>query len=182
VKTLREQLILKDAQAVSLTMTSVTDGITSVLLVKGPLTVELADILRCRNQAFTLNDTPCPILKSLSLDHEISSCEMVTLGVSLQPSMVTGFTVKRDEAAQADGALEVQFRLKFSSKEKALTELFIQAASGLFDLSLVALQRNLFDAAPSGKEGDGPDGGTKVDMTGDKPEETPGPKKVTKTN
>jgi hypothetical protein len=179
MKLLREQLVLKDAETVSLTHTKVTDGTTTVLLVKGPLTLELADVLRCRNQCYNLNDNPYPSLKSLSLEHEISSCELSALGIGLQPTIVTGFTIRPDEAAQADARLELHFRLKFSTGAKALLDMFLQA-SGKFDLSLRALQRNLFDAAPSGKEGDGPEGGTKVDMTDKPEEEKPGPKKVTK--
>ncbi|MDQ2899226.1 MAG: hypothetical protein M3Y07_05420 [Acidobacteriota bacterium] len=166
MKTLRESLVLTGARAISLLRQVTKDGNTFVLLVKGPLSPGLADTLRCRNQIYNLNDNPYPALKSLALDHEISSCEMSVAGHGLlQPTVVAGFTIKPSEAADADGALELSFRLKFSTGKKELNAMLDSVKDNPFDLALVALQANLFDAEPS--KGDGPDGGTAVDLSGE---------------
>ncbi len=165
MKSLRESLTLTGARAISLLQQITKDGDTFVLQVKGPFSTALADTLRCRNQVYNLNDNPYPSLKSLALDHEISSCEMsIPTHASLQPTMVTGFTIKPSEAAEADGAMEVSFRLKFSTGRKELRALMDAVKDHPFDLGLVALQNNLFDAEPSTKTGDGAAGGTPIDM------------------
>ena len=177
MKTLRESLVINEARAISLLRQITKDGNTFVLQVKGTLTPELATTLRCRNQVFNLNDNPYPGLKSFALDHEISSCEFSAagLGTALQPTVVAGFTIKPSEAADADGELEVSFRLKFSTGKKELNTMLDAVKDNPFELSLVALQNNLFDAEPS--KGDGPEGGTRVDMgdEGDGQEEEPPP-------
>ena len=166
MKTLRETLTLTDARCVSLNRIPTKEGHTCVLKVKGPLNPELADTLRCRNQAFTLNDTPYASLSSFKLDHEISSCELAVRGHGkLQPTIVTGFTIIPSEAADADGDLEVHFRLKFAGKSKELNAICDAVDNNPFDLSLIALQESLFEPQPTG---DGPEGGTAIDM-GDKP-------------
>lgn len=177
MKQLREQLVLKGAEVVTLNQTKLADGgVTLVLKVKGPMTKELADVLRCRNQVYNLNDNPYPSLKSLTLEHEISSCEMQCLGLKLKPSMVTGFTVEPKTTAGAEGEMELHFRLKFSDYADELNSMFSEADDA-FDLAIVALQANLFDAAPSGKdEGEGEAGGTKVDMSPKKGPEPVAPK------
>ena len=166
MKTLREALVLTDARAISLLRQTTRDGWTYVLVVKGPLNPALADTLRCRNQVYNLNDNPYPALKSFALDHEISSCELSVPGnTNMQPTVVAGFTIKPSESADADGALEVHFRMKFSSGERELNSLMRAVKDNPFDLSLLALQASLFDAEPS--KTDGPEGGTAVDLSGD---------------
>jgi hypothetical protein len=165
MKTLRETLTLTGARCLSLNRIPTKAGYTCVLKVKGPLNPVLADTLRCRNQAFTLNDTPYASLSSFTLDHEISSCELAVRGhAKIQPSIVTGFKIVPSEAADADGALEVHFRMKFLGKSRELNELCDSVDNNPFDLAVIALQESLFDPQPTG---DGPEGGTKVDLTGD---------------
>jgi len=164
MKTLRESLTLTGAKAVSLVQQITKDGDTFILHVKGPFSTGLADTLRCRNQVYNLNDNPYPALKSLALDHEISSCELsIPTHAALQPTIVTGFVIKPSEAADADGAMELFFRMKFSTGRKELRALVDAVKDNPFDLGLIALQANLFDAEPAGT-GDGPAGGTKVDV------------------
>jgi hypothetical protein len=169
MKTLRESLTMTEAYAVSLLRQVTKDGSTYVLKLKAVMTPAMADALRCRNQVYTLNDNPCPGLQSLKLDHEISSCELMALRLTLTPSIVTGFTIQPAELADSDGDLELHFRMKFSQGRKELNALLDTVANNPFELTLMALQGNLFDAE-STSAGDGPDGGTKVDMT---EEETP---------
>jgi hypothetical protein len=165
MKQLRETLVLTDARAISLLRQITKDGNTYVLQVKGPLTPELADTLRCRNQVYNIHDQPYAALKSFAMDHQISACELSALNMpKLQPSMVTGFIIKPNEEADADGELEVFFRMKFSVGKKELNGLLDTVDGNPFDLSLLSLQQSLFDM-PSSTE-DGPEGGTKVDMSG----------------
>jgi hypothetical protein len=170
MKSLRESLVLSGAKVLGLNQTVVKGGdSTFVLHIIGPLTPDLAGALRCRNQVFNLNDNPYPGLKSLALDHKISNSELSVAGrTSLFPVVVTGFTVTPDDAADGAGKLEVSFRLKFSSGRKELRSLVDAVKDNEFDLALMAMQGGLFDE-PTAK-GDGPDGGTKIDMgpgTGD---------------
>lgn len=175
MNTLREALILTDARAISLTRQITKDGNTFVLIVKGPLTPELAETLRCRNQAYNLSDTPYPSLKALSLDHEIFNCELTVpipgaFGPGLKPTVVTGFSIRPSEAADADGALDLTFRMKFTVGKNELNALLDAVGNNPFDLSLLSLQGGLFDQT-SKTEFDGAAGGTRVDVTGGGPNE-----------
>jgi hypothetical protein len=167
---LRESLVLTSAKVLGLNQTVRKGGdSTFVLHIVGPLTPDLAETLRCRNQVFNLNDNPYPSLKSLALGHEISNCELTVAGrSSLLPTVVTGFVITPDDAADGAGKLELSFRLKFSSGRKELRSLVDAVRDNEFDLALQALQGGLFDAPAT--KGDGPEGGTRIDMgpgTGD---------------
>ena len=162
---LREILTLTDARIMKLERFPTKEGLTCVLRVKGTLTPELAETLRCRNQAFTINDTPYGSLSSFTLDHEISSCELAVKGHGkIQPTIVTGFKIIPSEAADADGSLEIHFRLKFLGKSKELNAICDSVTNMPFDLALIALQESLFEPQPTG---DGPEGGSRIDMGGD---------------
>ena len=172
MKTLRATLTLTGARCLSLNRIPTKDGTTCVFKVKGPFSPAMADTLRCRNQAFTLNDNPYPFVTSFKLDHEISSCELAILGHgSLQPTIVTGFEIAPSAAADADGSLELHFRMKFLGKTKELNAIFDAVDNNPFDLALIGLQENLFDSEPS--KVDGPAGGTRIDMGA--PQEPPNP-------
>lgn len=163
MKTLRATLTLTGARCLSLNRIPTKDGTTCVFKVKGPFSPAMADTLRCRNQAFTLNDNPYPFVTSFKLDHEISSCELAILGHGpLQPTIVTGFEIAPSAAADADGSLELHFRMKFLGKTKELNAIFDAVDNNPFDLALIGLQENLFDSEPS--KVDGPAGGTRIDM------------------
>lgn len=163
---LRESLVLSDARAISLLRQVTKDGWTYVLQIRGPLTPDLADTLQCRNQTYKANNDLYPSLKSLSLDHQISTCELSVLNLSpLQPTVVTGFTIKPSEAADAEHTLELHFRLKFTRGLKELNALLSAVRDNPFDLTLQSLQGGLFDVAttsngaaaedePEGEEGE----------------------------
>ena len=162
MKQLRETLVVTDGRVLKLERFPTKQGVTCVLRIKGPLNPDLADTLRCRNQAFTLNDTPYPSLSSFTLDHEISSCELSVPGHErIQPTIVTGFKIVPSDAAEADGALEVHFRMKFLGMAKELNALCDSVENRPFDLALISLQESLFDPQPTG---DGPEGGSRIDM------------------
>jgi hypothetical protein len=148
MKELRESLVLTDARATSLSRDFLKEGgSTFVLHVEGPLTPELADTLRCRQQVYDQNDSPWRSLKALSLDHAVSACEMSVLRMKLRPTVVTGFTIKPNDSALADGlALRLHFRLKFAEGGTELNSLADRLEkTNEFDLALVALQQSLFD-------------------------------------
>lgn len=176
MKTLRETLILSEARCLSLNRVPTKDGTTCILKVKGPLTPALADTLRCRNQAYTLSDTPYAALTSFKLDHEFSTCELVIRGHGrLQPTIAKGFTIIPSVAADADGALEVHFRMKFLGKSKELNAICDSVNNDPFDLLLIALQESLWDTeAAKESKTDGPAGGTPMDL-GEEQQEPPVP-------
>lgn len=145
---------------------------TTVLVIEAPLTTVIADVLKCRAMAFSLNDEPNRFEGGFGLEHEVSEVEIKVSApggglISLFPKVVKKFRIEHDSKDN----LMVKLRAHFSGYSDAITKWCDETNTKEFEFLLLSLQGELFEVPA---KGDGPEGGTRVDMSpaGDGPEPT----------
>lgn len=163
---LREQLPLTDAKIVSITWYPTQEGDSNVLLVKAPLTPDLAQRLQCDAMVFDLDWNARQFEGAIGLTKQMSDCEISVPGVPvLRPDLVWKIKVshsktkKPNEDGSEPPALDVLIRAKFKGEDASLQKLKHHVKSSKFDMSLSSLQEEL--------PFDGDAGGTRVEMSGD---------------
>jgi hypothetical protein len=144
---IQERLSLQKATIVQLAFHPGDDGITGVLVVKAPLTPEIAKILGCEERFFNLNERPYTDFQGrLTLNHVAKGCkasigELQSAAVSLLPEKVWKFSI----GLEADETPSVQLRMHFDSRFRTeLTDMVHSLNKGEFPLQISSLQGNLF--------------------------------------
>jgi hypothetical protein len=161
---------IKDATILSTAGHPADPEPTTVLVISAPLTVGLADALKCRDMSFTLNDNPRQFEGKFGLPLELgeADAEIVlpafTGGVdTLRPFKIWKFRIGHETDLQ----LGVEFRAHFKGAADAqvIGDLLQSVNQDPFTVSIVSLQGELFAEKAPETKGDGPAGGSRVDMS-----------------
>lgn len=136
---------------------------THVLTLHAPLTLALAEFLKCKDLAFDVHDQPRKFEGKIGLTHELEDVEIKMpgfMGTSdpMRPTKVWKFRISRD----TELALGLDFRAHFKgiAEQTILNDLLTQFNKEEFDFQIVSLQGELFPEQPVH---DG--SGTRVDMS-----------------
>lgn len=136
---------------------------THVLTLHAPLTLALAEFLKCKDLAFDIHDQPRNFEGKIGLTHELEDVEIKMPGFMgsvdpLRPTKVWKFRISRD----TELALGLDFRAHFKgiAEQTILNDLLSQFNKEEFDFSIVSLQGELFPEQPVH---DG--SGTRVEMS-----------------
>jgi hypothetical protein len=142
-------LTCDSAVAESLTRYRSADkGKSYVLVLRSPLTPEIADTLQCRDMVYDLNDRPRQFEGAITLEHKITDAEFSVAGVALlKPTLVHKFRISHSDKADedADNALEMVVRLQFVDFGAHLNTLMDKYNDKSFLFTLVPLQQELFE-------------------------------------
>lgn len=155
-----KQIELEDVSIVTLARYPGEKEPTFVLVLHAPLTMALADALKCKDLAFNLNDLPREFDGKISLKHELSDVEIKFDGYlgGLKPTKLWKFRVSRDTELK----LGLDLRAHFRGKEdgKILNDVADHFGQEDFGLFIGSLQGELFPTAPV-QDGSG----TRVEMS-----------------
>lgn len=149
---------------------------THVLTLHAPLTLALAEYLKCKDLAFDLNDQPRKFEGKIGLTHELEDIEIKMPGFMgsvdpLRPTKVWKFRISRD----TEMALGLDFRAHFKgiAEQAILNDLLMQFNKEEFDFAIVSLQGELFPEQPIH---DG--SGTRVNMSAKQEDSTDEPEEA----
>lgn len=140
---------------------------TTVLVLSAPLTVLLADALKCRDMSFTINNNARAFEGKFGLPLELGEADAeIVLPDSgggrntLRPHKIWKFRIGHE----TDLKLEVEFRAHFKGAADAqvIGDLLQGMNQCPFTVSIVSLQGELFAEKVPETKGDGPAGGTRV--------------------
>lgn len=143
---------------------------TTVLVLSAPLTVSLADALKCRDMSFTINNNARAFEGKFGLPLELGEADAeIVLPDSgggrntLRPHKIWKFRIGHE----TDLKLEVEFRAHFKGAADAqvIGDLLQEMNQCPFTVSIVSLQGELFGEKPAETKGDGAAGGKRVDMS-----------------
>lgn len=167
---LRNELKLPRAKIVDMTKYPKNPEPSRVLTLTLPLTTELADVLKCREMCYDLNDNQRKFDGGFGLEHELTDCEIKLTRengslLPLSPKTIRKFRIGHD----AKDRLTLTLRVHFSGYGQLLEEWSDEINDKEFDASVLSLQGELFPA-PGTENQDGAAGGKRVDMSaGDSP-------------
>lgn len=145
---------------------------TTVLVIQVPLTPSIADVLKCRNMAYNLNDVPNQFEGTFGLPYKLVDVELKLSEqngslLSFMPNLITKLRIGHD--AKDNLMLTLRAHFYGHGYAEALNDWANATNTKEFEACLVSLQGNLFELAE--KKGDGAAGGTRVNMSGDDDEE-----------
>ncbi len=159
---------IKGASIVSTSGNPADPEPTTVLVLEAPVTVDMADMLKCR-YLYTLNDQPVKFEGSIKLPLELGedegelSLSLITgARVTLRPLKIHNFKVSHVN----DLRLGVEFRAHFKgvADGQQINEFLHATNKTEFVCWVGSTQGELFADAPAA--GDGPAGGKRVNMSG----------------
>lgn len=165
---LRNELKLPNAKIVDLTKYPRSPEPSRVLVLVCPLKPTIAEVLKCRDMCYDINDNPRHFEGGFGLDYELADCEIKLARsngalVPLAPRVIKKFRIGHD----AKENLTLTLRVHFVGYGSALEEWSDDINDKDFDAAILSLQGELFpveDPATTKKK-DGPAGGTRVEMS-----------------
>jgi hypothetical protein len=147
-----KQLEVKEASIVTLNRYPGEKEPTFVLTLHAPLTMALAESLKCKDLAFNLNDLPRDFDGKIGLKHELADIEIKFDGYlgGLRPTKLWKFRISRDTELNLGLDLRIHFRGKEDGRIiNDVADHFNQDKFGLF---IRSLQGELFAPTPTGQE------------------------------